>query len=129
MGFRRVTTVLTVVMAACLLPAVASAQSAVFSGRVTSEGGQPLGGASVGLSDLGVGGIADAEGRYSFTIDVTGRTGRTVNLVARYIGYKPKRLPVTIATGRVEHNFVLEKDVLSLEEVVVTGTSEATSQK
>ena len=129
MGFRRVTTVLTTVMAACLLPAVASAQSAVFSGRVTSEGGQPLGGASVGLSDLGVGGIADSEGRYTFTIDVSGRTGRSVNLVARYIGYKPKRLPITIAAGRVEHNFVLEKDVLSLEEVVVTGTSEATSQK
>ena len=49
--------------------------------------------------------------------------------MARYIGYKPKRLPITLSAGRVQHDFVLEKDVLNLEEVVVTGTSEATSQK
>jgi TonB-linked SusC/RagA family outer membrane protein len=121
MGFRRVTTALAAVLAASLISSVASAQTAVFSGRVTSEAGQPLGGASVG--------IADAEGRYTFTIDVASRSGRTANVVARYIGYKPKRLPVTLSSGRVEHNFTLEKDVLSLEEVVVTGTSEATSQK
>jgi TonB-linked SusC/RagA family outer membrane protein len=94
-----------------------------------SNTGQPLGGASVGIPDLGVGGIADADGRYTFTVDVASRVGRNANVMAKYIGYKPKRLPVTLASGRVEHNFELEKDVLNLEEVIVTGTSEATSRK
>ena len=126
---RRLITALTVLSAAMLFAGAAEAQTATFSGRVTATGGQPLGGASVGIPDLGVGGIADADGKYSFTLDVSARTGRTVNVIAKYIGYKPKRLPVTLASGRVEHDFELEKDVLNLEEVVVTGTSEATSQK
>lgn len=108
---------------------VADAQSAVFSGRVSSVGGQPLGGANVSITELGVGGVADAEGRYTFTVDVAGRAGRSVTVVARYIGYKPKRLPVTLTAGRTEHDFQLERDVLNLEEVVVTGTSEATEQR
>ena len=126
---RRVATALTVLLAVMLLAGTASAQMATFTGRVTSNSGQPLGGASVGIPDLGVGGIADADGRYTFTVDVASRVGRNANVMAKYIGYKPKRLPVVLASGRVEHNFELEKDVLNLEEVIVTGTSEATSQK
>ncbi|HEX7938496.1 MAG TPA: TonB-dependent receptor plug domain-containing protein, partial [Gemmatimonadaceae bacterium] len=126
---RRLTTALTVLLAATFFAGAAQAQTATFSGRVTAVGGQPLGGASVGIPDLGVGGVTDADGKYSFTVDVAGKIGRNANVMAKYIGYKPKRLPVTLASGRVEHNFELDKDVLNLDEVVVTGTSEATSQK
>lgn len=104
-------------------------QQAVFTGRVIAVGGQPIGGASVGISDLGIGSISDQEGRYTFTVDLAGRVGRAVNVTARFIGYKPKRMPVTLGAGRTEKDFELEKDVLNLEEVVVTGTSEATEQK
>ena len=127
--FRRMATALTAVLGVALFSSTALGQTAVFTGKVTSTAGQPLGGASVGIPDLGVGGIADANGNYTFTIDVANKTGRTANVMARYIGYKPKRLPITLSAGRVQHDFVLEKDVLNLEEVVVTGTSEATSQK
>ena len=127
--FRRMATALTAVLAIALISSVAQAQTAVFTGKVTSTAGQPLGGASIGIPDLGVGGIADANGNYTFTIDIGNKAGRNANVMARYIGYKPKRLPITLAAGRVQHDFVLEKDVLNLEEVVVTGTSEATSQK
>ena len=107
------------------------AQSVTFTGKVTSQGGQPLAGANVGITELGVGGVAAIDGRYTFTIDQSRIQGRTLNVVARFIGYKPKRLPVTVQqpTGRIEHDFVLERDVLNLEEVVVTGTSAATEQK
>src|SRR5690348_2038397 len=104
------------------------AQDVVFSGRVTSQAGQPLGGANVGIPELGVGTVATIEGRYTFTVTQGRVGGRTVNVVARYIGYKPKRLPVTITGTRVEHDFALEKDVLNLEEMVVTGTSDAMSK-
>ncbi|HEU4995511.1 MAG TPA: SusC/RagA family TonB-linked outer membrane protein [Gemmatimonadaceae bacterium] len=127
--FRTTVTAMAVFVALAFLPSAASAQTAVFTGKITSQAGQPLGGASIGIPDLGVGGIADANGNYTFTIDVSGKSGRTANVVARYIGYKPKRLPVTLTAGRVQHDFVLERDVLNLEEVIVTGTSEATSQK
>lgn len=127
--FRRARTALTALAAIALSASAVAAQNAVVTGTVTSTAGQPLGGANVAIPELGVGSIADANGHYNFTVDVAGRSGRAINIVARYIGYKPKRLPVTLTAGRVEHDFVLERDILNLEEVVVTGTSEATSQK
>ena len=126
---RSVVRTLTALAAIVLCSSAAAAQNAVITGRVTSTAGQPLGGASVGIPELGVGSIADANGNYTFTVDVASRAGRMVNIMARYIGHKPKRLPVTLTAGRIEHNFVLERDILNLEEVVVTGTSDATALK
>ena len=108
--------------------ASAQAQTEVFAGKVTSAG-QPIGGASVGIPEIGAGTITTQDGKYSFTVDVSKYGGRAVNLVVRFIGYKPKRLPITIAAGRVDKDYELEKDVLNLEAVVVTGVSDATSQK
>ncbi|HEX7021077.1 MAG TPA: SusC/RagA family TonB-linked outer membrane protein, partial [Gemmatimonadaceae bacterium] len=108
---------------------IASAQSVTFSGRVTSSDGQPLAGVSVGVTEVGAGAITTEQGRYSFTAPSSRVNGRTVSLVARHIGYKPMRFPVTVTGARVDHDFVLERDVLHLEEVVVTGTSAATSQR
>jgi TonB-linked SusC/RagA family outer membrane protein len=111
-----------------LSTAAALAQSAVFSGKVTSAG-QPLGGASVGIVELGVGATTAVDGTYSFTVPVGANAGRSVTLRARAIGYTPKQGPVTLAAGRVEKDFALDKDVLNLEQVVVTGVGDATSQK
>lgn len=105
-----------------------AAQNAVFSGRVTSAGA-PLGGATVNVVELGVGAITDTEGRYSFTVSVAERAGRTVTLRARAIGYTPKQGEVTLAAGRIEKDFELTKDVLNLEQVVVTGVGDAMSTK
>ena len=74
----------------------AQAQSAIFAGKVTSSG-QPVGGASVGIPEIGAGTITTQDGRYSFTVDVAKYGGRSVNLTVRYIGLKPKRLPIVIA--------------------------------
>ncbi len=98
----------------------------VVTGRVTSAG-QPLGGATVGIPELGVGGISSQDGRYSFALPPSAETGRVVTLQARFIGYKPKRERIPLAQ-RIEKDFELERDVLSLEQVVVTGVAEATSR-
>ncbi|MEO8620173.1 MAG: TonB-dependent receptor, partial [bacterium] len=116
------------VAAVGLFAGTAWAQTAVFSGTVTSAG-KPLGGASVGIPSLGVGAITAVDGHYNFTVDVARASGRSVDLIARYIGHKPKRLPLVLTVGRVEKNFELEKDILNLEQIVVTGVSDATSQK
>ena len=115
-------------LALALSTAAALAQSAVFSGKVTSAG-QPLGGASVGIVELGVGATTAVDGTYSFTVPVGGNAGRSVTLRARAIGYTPKQATVTLAAGRIEKEFALDKDVLNLEQVVVTGVGDATSQK
>ena len=125
---RRSLQVTSALASLALFTSVAWSQSMVFAGKVTSQG-QPLGGASVGLPDIGAGGITDVDGKYSFRVDVSRARGRTLNLTARYIGYKPKMAPVVIAAGRIDKDFELEKDVLNLEQVVVTGVSGATSQK
>ena len=107
---------------------VAAAQAAVFTGKVESDG-RPLGGASVGIPEIGAGTITSADGRYSFTVDIARYNGRAVNLVVRFIGYKPKRLPITLVAGRVEKDYVLDRDILNLDQVVVTGVNAETSQK
>jgi TonB-linked SusC/RagA family outer membrane protein len=105
---------------------LAKAQSVTFSGRVTSSDGQPLAGASVGITDLEVGAVTNEQGQYTFTARAARATGRTLIVVARHIGYKPARYTARISTDAVQHDFSLERDVLHLNEVVVTGTSAAT---
>jgi TonB-linked SusC/RagA family outer membrane protein len=108
--------------------ATAQAQSATVTGRVTTVG-TPIGGASVGIPELSVGSITDEQGRFTFTVDMAKVGNKQVNLLARGIGYKPKRRLISLTAGRNEYLFDLEKDVLNLEAVVVTGVSDATSQK
>lgn len=108
--------------------AALSAQTAVFAGRVTSAG-EPVGGASVSLVEMNVGSITDADGRYTFTVSLINQASRSVTLRARAIGYTPKQAQVTLAAGRVESNFDLGRDVLNLDQVVVTGVGDATSTR
>lgn len=107
---------------------LAAQQNATVTGRVTSAGA-PLGGAQVGIVELGVGSVTDAQGRFTFTVDPSRAGGKQVTLLARTIGYRPVKHMVTLTAGRVEQNFELDKDVLNLEAVVTTGVSDATSQK
>src|SRR5262245_64264600 len=79
-----------------------AAQNVTFSGRITSGDGQPLAGASVGVTEMGAGAITTEQGRYSFFIAASLVNGKTVNVVARHIGYKPVRMPVTVSGATVE---------------------------
>jgi TonB-linked SusC/RagA family outer membrane protein len=128
-SLRRAIAVSASLVAATLWANALPAQSAVFTGRVTSEAQQPLAGANVAIPELGVGTITSTDGRYTFTVDAARARGQPVNVVVRYIGYKPKRLRITVTPGRTEHDFVLERDVLQLEQVVVTGTGTALEQR
>ena len=107
---------------------LAAQQNATVQGRVTSAGA-PLGGAQVGIVELGIGSVTDAQGRFTFTVDPSRAGGKQVTVLARTIGYRPVKHLVTLTAGRIEQNFELEKDVLNLEAVVTTGVSDATSQK
>ncbi len=114
-------------LAAMLLSSSALAAQATISGRVTTGAG-PLENALVAIPDLpGVSSRTDAQGNYRLVANVA--DGESVTLLARAVGHKPSRLTITIANRQGTANFQLERDVLNLDQVVVTGTSDAISTR
>lgn len=109
-------------------PAVASAQT-VIRGRVQSDAGQPITGASVGISELGIGTPVSSSGAYTFTIPAGRVSGQTVVVRARAIGFKPMSQSVTLQQGAtLTADFTMVRDVTQLEAVVTTGVATATEQ-
>jgi TonB-linked SusC/RagA family outer membrane protein len=106
----------------------ASAQEVVISGRVTGLGGAPLAGATVALAGRPAATTGPA-GTYTLTFRVPAAPGATGTLVARMIGYRPSSREIRLVAGPQQQDFVLESDALHLEEVVVTGVSDAMSTK
>ncbi|MGE5744768.1 MAG: carboxypeptidase-like regulatory domain-containing protein, partial [Gemmatimonadota bacterium] len=102
-------------------------QGAVITGRVTTEQGEPLGGASIVVGNTNQGAVTAANGTYTITIGADATRGQEVVLTARYIGRKPVSRTITLTAGSQEQNFALANDPLRLDEVVVTGVGEATA--
>ena len=108
---------------------LAAQNTAVITGRVVSERGDPLGGATVIVNNTNFGATTAPNGTYTITITSAAARGQTATMTARFLGYKPAVRQVTINLGTQEQNFTLELDPLRLDELVVTGVSEATSTK
>ena len=109
---------------------VAGAQTqATISGKVTSDKGLPLAGATVAVSGTNFGASTAPNGTYQITIAAASAKGQTATLTARALGYKPKSVQVQLTSAAQDHNFELVSDPLRLDELVVTGVSQATSSK
>ena len=121
-----VATLLTFVGAAT---AAAQGQTAVITGRVLTSQGQPLNGANVYITELNVSVGTNSTGRYTITIPGERVRGQNATLRIRSIGYKPEARPIRIAAGSQTADFSLTEDVNRLEQVVVTGSANATSQR
>ena len=109
------------VAVALFSPGWAEAQDRVITGTITTtEGGQPVE-AIVNV----VGGItvARANERGEFRIQVP---AGPVTLRARQIGYKGQN--ITVAADQSVVSFTLERDVLKLEQVVITGQATSISK-
>lgn len=110
-------------------------QSAVFSGRVLDENGEPLPGANVFIdaSALGAlkthGSAADKDGNYAFPVAAKYANGQEVDLQVRYIGYKTAISKVTVRVGTITTNFNMVLDNLMLDEIIVTGVISGTTKK
>ncbi|MCC7195166.1 MAG: SusC/RagA family TonB-linked outer membrane protein [Gemmatimonadaceae bacterium] len=110
--FRRITTLATAALLA-VMPAIASAQGREVTGKVTAaEGGAPITEAIVTIFGQPLGVRTDAAGQYRIRVPAG-----EVTLLVRAIGYKRQTVKVTGAT----QDFSLDKDVLQLEGVTVTG--------
>jgi TonB-linked SusC/RagA family outer membrane protein len=107
--------------------AVAQANDARITGKVTDQAGQPLGGAQVVIRELpGVGTATADNGNYTLVVGANYLTGRAMTVQARAIGYTPITRTVTLAAGTTTQDFQLVRDPLRLDAVIVTGVAQAT---
>lgn len=106
------------------LAAQAHAQ-ATFRGRVLSSGGEPLAGSTVGIGELQLTVLTNAQGQFVLTVPAARVSGQSVTLAARAIGYKSvSRIIANLSQGERTVDFELAQDINRLEEIVVTGVLE-----
>ena len=118
-------------IAALLFATASQAQAqATLTGRVTDPDGNPLGGAQVVIRELPSYGANTAQnGTYTIVVGAAQVRGQSLTLVARMLGRSPAVRTFVLNAGQQELNFTLRLDPLRLEELVVTGVSEATSTR
>src|SRR5215213_3327243 len=107
----------------------AQTQAATITGKVTSEFGQPVDQANVYINDLTISVGTNAQGVYTITIPAARVSGQQVNLRVRAIGYQPGLRPIRLTAGSQTQDFALKQDVNRLNEVVVTGTVGAGTER
>jgi len=108
-------------VASCLavvsIGGTAAAQSREITGRVTvGNNGPPLSDALIGVSGQARGVRTNSQGEYRIVVPAG-----EVTLFARGIGYK--RVDQRVASSSTTANFALQKDVLEIEGIVVTGAA------
>ncbi|WP_149276467.1 SusC/RagA family TonB-linked outer membrane protein [Pareuzebyella sediminis] len=93
-----------------------------FSGNVTdSNDGAPIPGVSVYLESTTVGGVTDFDGNYVFQSSLA---PGSYTLIASYLGYATNRIEINAGTATdIVTDISLSEDLLSLDEVVVTGNT------
>ncbi len=93
-----------------------------FSGTITdSSNGAPIPGASVFINNTSVGGVTDFDGKYSFNSNMA---NGNYQLKVSYLGFSTKTVSITLgSTTKILTDVVLQEDLLSLDEVVVTGST------
>ena len=93
-----------------------------FTGNITDRStGAPVPGASVFIDNTSYGGVTDFDGKYSFRASLA--PGEYF-LATSYLGYSTQRTSISLGTGTdINTDITLQEDLLSLDEVVVTGTT------
>src|SRR5438270_5771067 len=106
------------------LPAVARAQTRSVSGSVhDADTGEPLIGAQITIKgNPSVGTLARDDGNFTLAIPA-----QDVVLLVKRLGYPQKE--VAVASGMTSVTIVMHKDVLKLDQIVVTGQASGISRR
>lgn len=89
-----------------------------IKGTVTDKDNNPIPFANIVVVGTTTGAAADSKGDYT----ISNLDAKNYTLKASSVGYKTETADVTVQAGRtIEQNFRLGKDLLNLNEVVVTG--------
>jgi outer membrane receptor protein involved in Fe transport len=104
-----------------------AADTGAVVGRVTDKKtGAGIGGASVTIEGGRQSSTTGGDGRYR----IAGIAAGTCTILARYIGYTPGSVTVSVISGQeATADFTLEKSAQRLDEVVTTGTVVPTEVK
>lgn len=105
------------------VPATAAAQPATITGRVTSEGGVPVGGAMVRLPRLELSTVTSEGGTYRLVVPAERvETGEETLEVTR-IGFRARTVSFPLRPGAVVVNITLTEEAVPLDALVVSGTA------
>lgn len=105
------------------------AQAATITGRVLSDGGQPIENANAVISELNISVGSNAQGRYSIVIPGERVRGQSVTLRIRAIGHLAVTRQINITAGTQTIDITMARDINRLQEVIVTGVTAGTEQK
>ncbi|MGQ0646084.1 MAG: SusC/RagA family TonB-linked outer membrane protein [Gemmatimonadaceae bacterium] len=118
----------TVAAAMTHVPSLSAQQTAgTVEGKVVEGGSnRPLAGVQVFVAGTPLGTVSANDGSYR----ITTVPARQVEIRARLLGYAPAARPLVVTAGQVASaNFELQLSALQLEQVVVTGSGQATEVK
>lgn len=103
-------------------------QTYTFTGSVTDQSvGQPIIGVTILVENTSIGGTTDFDGNYNFSASL--QPGN-YQLVFSYLGFRTQKVAVSLgATLQINNDVALTPDLMNLDEVIVTGTSVATSKR
>jgi TonB-linked SusC/RagA family outer membrane protein len=111
-----------------LVPAVVAARAApaqqpsvTIAGRVTAESGNPIAGASVFAPKLALATSTRADGSYRLNIPGARIGSDTIELTARYVGYKARVARIVPRDSLITVDFVLPPNPMRLGDIVATG--------
>ena len=122
---RSLTKFVLLLLSFILLSAFAQAQ-VIINGKVTGKGNAAVANASVVVKGTATGTTTDTDGNYSLAVNL--KPGK-YTLEFSGVGFKTKSETVTITSGAVTVNVMLDDDALGLDEVIITGTSQGTTKK
>ena len=107
-----------------LTTTVLAAQTRTITGKVLEAGSRaPITAAQLLVQGTSTGALTRDDGAFT----LVGAPSRDVILVVRRLGYPMTLVPVSANSGSVE--IVLKRDVLNLDQVVVTGQASGISRR
>ncbi len=110
---------------ASLVPAALRAQTGTVEGRVIEAGAGAIAGAQVSVQGTNLGTTTGQDGRFTLIVPAGQRVLRVLA-----IGFKVGQVTVTVTPGGTTMaNAELTRSVLSLDEIVVTGTGGAAAKR
>lgn len=98
----------------------------ILTGKVTDDQGKALPFVNISIEGTILGTTTDYDGHFI----LKGVPAQSVNIKVQYIGYKTQKQSAKISKGeKTSVDFILEEDLLGLDEVVVTGDRTVKNRK
>jgi TonB-dependent SusC/RagA subfamily outer membrane receptor len=99
-----------------------------ISGSVRTQDNQLLPGANIMIDSLQTGTSSDRNGNYILEIPRKPHWQTRIKLTVSYMGYLSQSVLITIDQTQMVYDFVLQEDIYTGEEIVITGIASKTAK-